>query len=103
VVAAGACIGIIAFSRLLGWLLKKYHDMMVAMLTGLMLGSLRKVWPWKETIESYVDGHGNVTPLIQSNILPGQWSHEVLAALCLMMTGFLVVLFLDRLVKGTAS
>jgi len=103
VVAAGACIGIVSFSRLLGWLLEKHHDMMVAMLTGLMLGSLRKVWPWKETIKSYVDGHGDVIPLVQSNILPGQWNTEVLAALSLMITGFLVVLFLDRLGKGTAS
>lgn len=102
VVAAGACIGIVAFSRLLGWLLKKHHDMMVAMLTGLMLGSLRKVWPWKETIKSYVDGHGDVIPLVQSNILPGQWNTEVLTALSLMITGFLVVLFLDRLGKGKA-
>jgi putative membrane protein len=103
VVAAGACIGIIAFSRLLGWLLKKYHDMIVAMLTGLMLGSLRKVWPWKETIESYVNDHGKVTPLVQSNILPGQWNTEVLAALSLMMIGFLVVLFLDRLGRRQRS
>ena len=96
-VAAGACVGIIAFSRILGWLLKNYHDLMVATLTGLMIGSLRKVWPWKETLESVVDSHGQMVPLVQSNILPGQWNGEVLAALSLMVAGLLVVLFLDRL------
>ena len=96
-VAAGACVGIIAFSRILGWLLKNYHDLMVAILTGLMLGSLRKVWPWKETLESVVDSHGQMVPLVQSNILPGQWNGEVLAALSLMVAGLLAVLFLDRL------
>jgi putative membrane protein len=94
-VAAGACVGIIAFSRILGWLLKNYHDLMVATLTGLMIGSLRKVWPWKETLESVADLHGQT--IVQSNILPGQWNGEVLAALSLMVAGLLAVLFLDRL------
>ncbi len=96
-VAAGACVGIIAFSRILGWLLKNYHDLMVATLTGLMIGSLRKIWPWKETLESVVDSHGRMVPLVQLNILPGQWNGEVLAALSLMVAGLLAVLFLDRL------
>jgi putative membrane protein len=96
-VAIGACVGIIAFSRILGWLLKNYHDLMVATLIGLMIGSLRKVWPWKETLESVVDSHGQIVPLVQSNILPGQWNGEVLAALSLMAAGLLAVLFLDWL------
>lgn len=96
-VAAGACVGIIAFSRILGWLLKNYHDLMVATLTGLMIGSLRKVWPWKETLEGVVGSRGQMVPLVQSNILPGQWNGEVLVALSLMVAGLLAVLFLDRL------
>ena len=96
-VAAGACVGIIAFARILGWLLKNYHDLMVATLTGLMIGSLRKIWPWKEALESVVDAHGQMVPLVQSNILPGQWNVEVLAAISLMVAGLLAVLFLDRL------
>ena len=96
-VATGACVGIIAFSRILGWLLENYHDLMVATLIGLMIGSLRKVWPWKETLESVVDSHGQMVPFVQSNILPGQWNGEVLAALSLMVAGLLAVLFLDRL------
>jgi len=96
IVAAGACIGIVAFSRLLGWLLKHYHDLMVAVLTGLMLGSLRKVWPWKETLDTMVNRHGEVIPIVQRNILPSQWDMEILTALALMVTGLFVVLILDR-------
>ena len=70
---------------------------MVATLTGLMIGSLRKVWPWKETLESVLDSQGQMVPFVQSNILPGQWNGEVLAALSLMVAGLLAVLFLDRL------
>jgi len=97
IVAAGACAGIVAFSRLLGWLLKKHHDVMVAVLTGLMLGSLRKVWPWKETLESMLDRHGKIIALVQTNILPSQWDMEVVSAISLMIAGLLTVLVLDRI------
>ncbi len=95
VVAAGACVGIAVFSRLLSWLLTRYHDLMVALLTGLMIGSLRKVWPWKVTLESLVDGHGKTVPIVQTNILPPAWDSELMAGLSLMVIGFLVVLALE--------
>lgn len=95
-VAAGACLGLAAFSRLLGWLLTKYHDYMVAFLTGLMLGSVRKVWPFKETLESIVGSGGKVIPVVQENILPAQWTGEATFAAGLAAAGFLVVLVLER-------
>jgi len=97
IVAAGAGAGIIIFSRFLGWLLKGYHDLMVALLTGLMIGSLRKVWPWKETVESMVDVHGRVIPLLQTNVLPGEWSWAIMNAVLLMAVGLFTVLLLDRI------
>lgn len=66
---AGAVIGLISFAKLLSWLFKKYHDITIAVLAGFMLGSLNKIWPWKETIESIViDGESK--PLVEKNILP---------------------------------
>jgi putative membrane protein len=96
-VASGACLGIAAFSRMLSWLFKNYHDPTVAVLAGLMLGSLRKVWPWKQTLQSTTDRHGQIVPIVQENILPSLWTAEVTTALLLAATGFLVVFFLDRL------
>jgi putative membrane protein len=98
---AGAVAGIIAFSRLLGWLLKRYHDIMVAFLIGLMLGSLRKVWPWKETIKTAADRHGDVIPVVQVNAFPNGFSAEVVMALGLMGLGFLVVILLDWMAGRT--
>ena len=66
----GAVAGIISFSHLLSWLLKKYHTATVATLTGFMVGSLNKVWPWKETLETYTDSHGVVRPLVEANVSP---------------------------------
>ena len=95
VVLAGAVIGITSFSRLLSWLLEKHHDVTIALLLGLMLGSLRKVWPWKNTLEATLDRHGNTIPLIQINVLPSQWNIEVGIALSLAVMGFMVVLALE--------
>jgi len=95
VVAAGACVGLAAFSRLLAWLLVKYHDLMVAMLTGFMIGSLRKVWPWKVTLESLVDSHGKTVPTVEANILPSSFNGELVAGLSLIIAGFITVLSLE--------
>ena len=46
--AVGAVAGIISFSHLLSWLLRKHHDLTISLLMGFMVGSLNKVWPWKE-------------------------------------------------------
>lgn len=69
----GAVAGIISFSHLLSWLLKNYHTLTVSLLTGFMLGSLNKVWPWKETLETYIDNHGAQQVLIETNVLPGKF------------------------------
>lgn len=55
VFAAGAIIGIILFSNFLSWLLKKAYNGTLFFLSGLMIGSLVKVWPWKRVLESGVD------------------------------------------------
>ncbi|MDE6451031.1 MAG: DUF368 domain-containing protein, partial [Odoribacter sp.] len=70
----GAVAGIISFSHLLSWLLKNYHTLTVSLLTGFMIGSLNKVWPWKETLQTYTDSHGMEKALVESNISPQHFS-----------------------------
>ena len=98
-VAAGAGIGLITFVRLLNWLLSRYHDITIALLTGLMLGSLRKVWPWKRPLESVRDAHGNVVVTVQANVLPSAWDTELILALCLIAVGFMAVFSMNILAK----
>ena len=80
----GAGVGIIAFSHLLSWLLKNYHNVTIALLMGFMLGSLNKVWPWKHTLESILDKHGNALPVVQENITPHQFTELTGADSCLL-------------------
>jgi len=91
ILVAGAVVGLLSFVRAIEWLLKRYHDLTMAILTGLMLGSLRKIWPWKETVSTFIDSHGEEVPTLQANTLPPSFDSEVGAALLLMILGFLVV------------
>lgn len=97
----GAALGITTFSRILSFALRKFHDITIAVLAGFMLGSLNKVWPWKEVIETYADSHGVIKPLIEANILPDQLLWE---AVGLMIAGFAIVYFLEKLsMKGAKA
>ncbi len=89
--AAGAFIGITTFSRVLSYALKNFRNITLAVLTGFMLGSLNKVWPWKEKIETMADGH---IIELESNILP---SGQVWEAVTLALIGFFSVYFLEKL------
>lgn len=90
----GAAIGITTFSRVLSFALRRFHDTTIAVLAGFMLGSLNKVWPWKETLQTYTDSHGALRPLVETNILPNQLVGE---AVGLMILGFFLVYFLEKL------
>ena len=102
---AGALIGIIAFSNLLSWLLRKYNNLTIATLTGVMIGSLNKVWPWKEITETFIDRHNEVRPLAEKNILPGTYEQITGApawfagALFLAVVGFGLIFAIEGLTK----
>jgi len=102
-VGAGAVVGIITFAQVLGWLFKRYHNLAVALLTGLMVGSLRKIWPWKEVLASITDRHGQIIPTVEANIAPAALNSEVVIALGLAVVGFAVVLVLDGLAGHNAE
>jgi len=56
----GAVIGLLSFSKVLKWLFKNYHNPTLALLTGFIIGSLNKVWPWKKTVSVFNDTTGKV-------------------------------------------
>ena len=104
VFAIGAVVGIVSFSHVLSWLLAKWHDATVTMLMGFMIGSLNKVWPWKQTLETYLDSHGVEQPLVQANVSPMQFevlsgeSHLVLAIVS-CVAGFALIYVIEMIGK----
>lgn len=96
-VGIGAVLGLAVFSRVLSWLFRKHHDVVVAALTGFMIGSLRKIWPWKETISTRLNSHGVEVPLIEQNVLPEAFNMSVMTAIGLCLVAILLIVFLDKL------
>jgi putative membrane protein len=92
---AGCLVGILGFSRFLRYGLARWHDYTLAILTGIMLGSMRKVWPWKITLESQII-RGKEHVLREENVWP-LLDLEFGIALLLMVTGFVLVLLLDKI------
>jgi putative membrane protein len=99
ILITGALVGLLSFVRVIGWLLRRYHDLTMALLIGLMLGSLRKIWPWKETLTTFLDGHGKEVPALQINTLPPSFNSEVGFALLFMFFGFLAVFSMNFLAR----
>lgn len=68
--ATGGVIGLLSFSHLLSWVLRNYRDIALTFLTGLMLGTLSKIWPWKETLTWRINSSGEQVPLLERNLSP---------------------------------
>lgn len=100
VFVCGAAIGIVLFSKVLSYALRKFYNITISILAGFMLGSLNKVWPWKETVETIIDSHGVEKPLIEANIWPNEL---VWQAFLLMLAGFFIVLFLEKISAKTST
>ncbi len=96
-VMLGAAVGLLVFVRLLTWLLDRFYQVTVALLVGFMAGSLWKIWPWKVVLETRVDRHGEVVPLVEANVLPNFASLEFVLALGLVVFGFVLFSYLDHL------
>lgn len=95
----GALIGIISFSNLLSWLLKRFHDVTIILLAGFMLGSLNKIWPWKEVTATYTDKYGHIKPLTEINVFP-ESLNSFLMALIFAVLGIAVVIVIEYISKS---
>ncbi len=82
-IGIGAVVGLILFSQVLGWLFSRYHDRTVALLTGLMIGSLRKIWPWK---------------LDDINVLP-EWNAGTIKIIGIAVLGCIIVFIIENIAR----
>ena len=96
VFCAGCLIGLVGFSRVLNYLLKKFHNLTLAFLTGLIAGSLQKIWPWKEVIETQVI-RGKAHVIWGGPVIPRVVDQEVVTAACLGILGFAAVWIIERI------
>jgi len=97
VVALGAIVGLLSFSRILKWLFDNYSSITLAVLTGFIAGSLNKIWPWKEVLESEQIGEKTIV-LKEASVWPVNYNGEshLFAAIALILAGFTLILILER-------
>ncbi len=97
-VAVGAVFGLLSFARLLKWMFENYKNSTLALLTGFILGSLNKIWPWKRVLETKIFGK-KVIPVNEVNISPFNFEgdNQLLYAILIALLGFCVIFILERL------
>ncbi|MEM8928021.1 MAG: DUF368 domain-containing protein [Bacteroidota bacterium] len=96
-VAVGAIFGLLSFARLLKWMFKNYRNATLALLTGFILGSVNKIWPWKKVLETKVFDD-RIIPIKEVSVSPGNFEGDpqLFAAMGLAIAGFSLIFILER-------
>lgn len=99
--AIGAIVGLKVFSKALNWMFKHYKNLTLAILTGFMIGSLNKIWPWKEVLKTRLNSEGEVVTLLDQSVLPSSYAgdNELVMAIVFIAIGFALILILESLGK----
>ena len=101
----GCIVGLLLFSHFLSWLLNRFHNTTLALLVGFLLGSLNVIWPWKHTLETFTNRHGEQVALVQENLLPQAYAQVTgleaypILAVALATAGAFLVLGLEYVAK----
>lgn len=90
----GMGAGLLTFVRVLGWLFRKFHDLTIAVLTGFVIGSLNRIWPWKDVLETMTTSGGKLIAIKEMNVLPVMMDPGFFTALFIMISGCVVALLL---------
>ncbi len=96
-VTAGTIFGLLSFAKILKWLFEHYKNLTLATLSGFILGSLNKIWPWKEIIDKYTLGKKEI--IVDKNVLPNAFEGDpqLILAIGLAITGFSLIFILERM------
>ncbi|MEL7424757.1 MAG: DUF368 domain-containing protein [Bacteroidota bacterium] len=103
----GCLLGVLTFARVLSWLFDHHRDLTLAGLTGFMIGSLNKVWPWQEVIATRISSKGEEQVMFSKSVLPGTFSDlgenflygtdpRLLTVIAAMVVGFALIFVIER-------
>jgi putative membrane protein len=104
----GCLTGLLSVARLITLAFRHFHDTVLALLTGFMIGALGKVWPWQETLSWRTNSKGDQVPLSQAPVTPDSWAAltgqdpQVMVAVLMALAGLVLVLGLEFIGKVSA-
>jgi putative membrane protein len=93
---AGVVVGIISFSHVLTWLLKRFRQVTITLLVGFMIGSLWKIWPFRVVLETATNPKGEIIPIRETVVWPNL-NGQFWLSLGLCIAGFIIITVLDNL------
>ncbi len=98
-VGVGAIVGLLSFSRILKFLFNNYKNYTLVVLTGFVIGSLNKIWPWKKVLTYRTNSHGEQVPFNELSVSPFSYdgNPQLLYASLLAVVGFSLILLLEKL------
>ncbi len=100
---AGCVTGLLSFTRFLSWILKNYHNATVALLAGFMLGSLNKLWPWRQVLEYTTNSKGEQVAAFDKSIWPWNYVNitgkdpQIFQAILMMAVGVFIVVIIEKI------
>ncbi len=105
ILASGAIVGLLSFSKLLKWLFNHYKNYTLAVLTGFILGSLNKIWPWKQTLTWRVNSHGIKVPFNEQSTSPFSFEgdSQLAMAILLSIVGFALIILLEKIANSSSK
>ncbi len=103
----GCLLGLVTFARVLSWLFRRFRNGTLVVLTGFMLGSLNKVWPWQEVVATRVNSDGEQVVSLSKSVSPATFQQladnlvygnkpQLLGVLLAMVLGFASIFLLER-------
>lgn len=104
----GCLVGLLSVARMITLAFRHFHDTVLALLTGFMVGALTKVWPWQEVLSWRTNSAGHQVPLSQVPVTPDTWAilygqePQVLSAVLMAVLGLGLVLAIEWVSKKAA-
>ena len=97
VFALGCLVGLALFSRVLTYTFRTFPNQTFALLTGFMIGSLNKLWPWRNVLTTRVNSSGEEVPVLEEKVLWSAYEAEpyVLWVVVAFVLGLAAVLLLE--------
>ena len=103
----GCLLGVLTFARVLSWLFDHQRDLTLAGLTGFMIGSLNKVWPWQEVVATRISSKGEEQVMFSKSVLPNTLAGleenflygtdpRLLTVIAAMVVGFALIFVIER-------
>ena len=97
VFASGCIFGLIIFSRFLHYLFQNYKNKLLSLLSGFLIGSLIKIWPFRQIIETRLNSDGVEEAVVTQPIIPDLTeANSIGFFIAFSFLGYILITFIQK-------